>query len=157
MKLMGLSCIFPSYHIRETAEYYQLKLGFDIVEYLQSEQPHICMYKDDIEIILTQANNEEIKPNRVLYGYGYDAYVYVKNQYELQEKLKNAGVKIRLMKGTISEVPMKQKDVDVVFTTANYRNPLEKPHLSVFGLVSGIGKDATRKKVADLLQKLAEE
>lgn len=94
MKLMGLSCIFPSYHIRETAEYYQLKLGFDIVEYLQSEQPHICMYKDDIEIILTQANNEEIKPNRVLYGYGYDAYVYVKNQYELQEKLKNAGVKI---------------------------------------------------------------
>ena len=64
---------------------------------------------------------------------------------------------IRLMKGTISEVPMKQKDVDVVFTTANYRNPLEKPHLSVFGLVSGIGKDATRKKVADLLQKLAEE
>ncbi len=70
---------------------------------------------------------------------------------------KEAGVKIRLMKGTISEVPMKQKDVDVVFTTANYRNPLEKPHLSVFGLVSGIGKDATRKKVADLLQKLAEE
>ena len=51
------------------------------------------------------------------------------------------------MKGTISEVPMKQKDVDVVFTTANYRNPLEKPHLSVFGLVSGIGKDATRKKL----------
>ena len=61
------------------------------------------------------------------------------------------------IKDTISEVPMKQKDVDVVFTTANYRNPLEKPHLSVFGLVSGIGKDATRKKVADLLQKLAEE
>ena len=33
------------------------------------------------------------------------------------------------MKGTISEVPMKQKDVDVVFTTANYRNPLEKTTL----------------------------
>ena len=72
-------------------------------------------------------------------------------QEEIKDIAKNAGVKIRLMKGTISEVP------DVVFTTANYRNPLEKPHLSVFGLVSGIGKDATRKKVADLLQKLAEE
>ena len=70
-------------------------------------------------------------------------------QEEIKDIAKNAGVKIRLMKGTISEVPMKQKDVD--------RNPLEKPHLSVFGLVSGIGKDATRKKVADLLQKLAEE
>ena len=66
-------------------------------------------------------------------------------QEEIKDIAKNAGVKIRLMKGTISEVPMKQKDVDVVFTTANYR------------LVSGIGKDATRKKVADLLQKLAEE
>ena len=51
------------------------------------------------------------------------------------------------MKGTISEVPMKQKDVDVVFTTANYRNPLEKPHLSVFGLVSGIGKDARKLQI----------
>ena len=58
-------------------------------------------------------------------------------QEEIKDIAKNAGVKIRLMKGTISEVPMKQKDVDVVFTTANYRNPLEKPHLSVFGLVSG--------------------
>ena len=66
-------------------------------------------------------------------------------QEEIKDIAKNAGVKIRLMKGTISEVPMKQKDVDVVFTTANYRNPLEKPHLSVFGLVSGIGKDAERK------------
>lgn len=53
-------------------------------EYLQSEQPHICMYKDNVEIILTQANNETIKPNRVLYGYGYDAYIYTSNQLELQ-------------------------------------------------------------------------
>lgn len=78
-------------------------------------------------------------------------------QEEIKAIAKEAGVKIRLMKGTISEVPMKQKDVDVVFTTANYRNPLEKPYLSVFGLVSGIGKDATKKKVADLLQKIANE
>ena len=47
-------------------------------------------------------------------------------QEEIKDIAKNAGVKIRLMKGTISEVPMKQKDVDVVFTTANYRNPLER-------------------------------
>lgn len=94
MKLIGLSCIFPSKDIRKTAEYYKIKLEFDIVEYLQSKQPHICMYKDNIEIILTQANHEEIKPNRLLYGYGYDAYIYTNNQLELQERFKKAGVKI---------------------------------------------------------------
>ena len=96
MKLLGISCIFPSKDIRKTAEYYKTKLEFDIVEYLQSEQPHICMYKDNIEIILTQAKSKEIKPNRVLYGYGYDAYFYTNNQLELQEKLKQLGVKIAI-------------------------------------------------------------
>lgn len=102
MKLIGVSCIFSSKDIRKTAEYYRTKLGFDTIEYLQSVQPHICMYKDNVEIILTQANNEEIKPNRVLYGYGYDAYIYTNNQLELQEKLKKAGVKVA--------IPLKQTD-----------------------------------------------
>lgn len=93
MKLIGISPIFPSKDIRKTAEYYKTKLEFDIVEYLQSEQPHICMYKDNIEIILTQANHEEIKPNRLLYGYGYDAYIYANNQLELQEKFKKSRCK----------------------------------------------------------------
>lgn len=96
MKLIGISCIFPCKNIKKTAEYYRTKLEFDIVEYLQSEQPHICMYKDNIEIILTQTNSEEIKPNRILYGYGYDAYIYTDNQLELQEKLKNKDVKIAI-------------------------------------------------------------
>lgn len=96
MKLLGLSCIFPCADIEKTAEYYESKLEFKTVKYLQSEQPHICLYKDDIEIILTQANNGDIKPNRLLYGYGYDAYIYVKNQFELHEKFKQAGVKIAI-------------------------------------------------------------
>ncbi len=96
MKLISLSPIFPTIDIRKTAEYYKTKLKFDIVEYLQSEQPHICMYKDNIEIILTQTNSEAIKPNRLLYGYGYDAYIYTNNQLELQEKFKKAGVKIAI-------------------------------------------------------------
>lgn len=78
-------------------------------------------------------------------------------QEEIKEIAKNARVKIRLMKGTIAEVPIKQKDVDVVFTTANYRNPLEKPHLSVFGLVSGLNKEASKKKVEELLKTISEE
>ena len=79
MKLIGISPVFPCKDIRKTAKYYKSKLEFDIVKYLQCKQPHICMYKDNIEIILTQANNEGIKSNRILYGYGYDAYVYTNN------------------------------------------------------------------------------
>ena len=30
------------------------KLGFRIIKYLNDEKPHICMYRDDIEIILTK-------------------------------------------------------------------------------------------------------
>ncbi len=47
---------------------------------------------------------------------------------------------------TIAEVPDKQANVDVVFTTANYRKPPDKPHLSVFGLVSGVNEAAAKKK-----------
>lgn len=72
MKMIGLSCIFPCNDIRKTAEYYESRLGFKTVVYLQCEQPHICIYKDNIEIILTQSNCRVV-PNRELYGYGYDA------------------------------------------------------------------------------------
>ena len=77
-----------------------------------------------------------------------------------QEAVKNiakdAGVDIEVIKATIAEVPDKQANVDVVLTTANYRKSLDKPHLSVFGLVSGVNEAATKKKVAELLKKVAE-
>lgn len=76
-------------------------------------------------------------------------------QEAIKEIAKNAGVFIKIVKATIAEVPEKQNDVDVVFTTSNYRKPLNKPYLSVFGLVSGVNKAATEKKVADLLKQLA--
>lgn len=96
MNLLGISPIFPSKDIRKTAEFYKMKLGFDIVEYLESKQPHICMYKNNVEIILIQATDKEITPNRVLYGCGYDAYIYVSDQLELQESFKQLGVKIAM-------------------------------------------------------------
>ena len=68
-----------------------------------------------------------------------------------------AGVPVEIYKSTISEVPQKQHDVDIVCTTANYRKPLEKPYLSVFPLISGVGADACRKKLTALLQKVQAE
>lgn len=93
MSLKGLSCIFPVPDIEKTAEFYELKLGFRVVRYMDCEEPHICLYRDDAEIILLQANTRSITPNHTLYGYGYDAYLYTANQELLEKEFAEKDVK----------------------------------------------------------------
>lgn len=78
-------------------------------------------------------------------------------QEEVKKIAQEAGVQVKILKGTIAEVPTKQADVDLVLTTANYRKPLEKPYMSVFGLVSGVGADKARRELAALLKKIQAE
>ncbi|WP_442602268.1 VOC family protein [Paenibacillus sp. KN14-4R] len=92
--LLMSHCIFPTLDIWRTANYYEQKLGFRVVPYLDAKEPHICLYRDATEIILTQSNGQEVIPNRKLYGYGYDAYFITRNQVELQEQFTVAGVNI---------------------------------------------------------------
>ena len=94
MSFRGLSCIFPVPDIKKTAEFYVSKLGFRAVEYLECKEAHICLYRDSVEVILLQANTEKILPNRTLYGYGYDAYLYTENQEALEKEFEESGVKI---------------------------------------------------------------
>lgn len=94
MDFRGLSCIFPVPDIKKTAEYYVNKLGFFAVEYLDCQEPHICLYLDKIEILLLQANTERVWPNRELYGYGYDAYLYTDDQEALEKEFISKGVKV---------------------------------------------------------------
>jgi catechol 2,3-dioxygenase-like lactoylglutathione lyase family enzyme len=93
MSLKGLSCIFPVPDIEKTAEYYVSKLGFRAVPYLECKEPHICLYREDAEIILLQANTASITPNRILYGYGYDAYLYTAAQESLEKEFAEKDVK----------------------------------------------------------------
>ena len=94
MKLESMSCIFPSNDIVKTVKYYESKLGFRQVQYLEVKEPHICLYRDATEIILTQSISKEVMPNHKLYEYGYDAYFYTKNQNDLMEEFEKKGVKI---------------------------------------------------------------
>jgi catechol 2,3-dioxygenase-like lactoylglutathione lyase family enzyme len=87
-------CIFPCPDIEKTADFYVKKMGFEAVPYLDTAEPHICLYRDKTEIILTKANREKVFPNRELYGYGYDAYFITDTQRELQDELFQKGVKI---------------------------------------------------------------
>jgi Glyoxalase/Bleomycin resistance protein/Dioxygenase superfamily. len=93
-KLFWSHPVFPTPDIIRTAEYYEKALGFRVVKFLDAKEPHICLYRDSTEIILTKSNGQEVIPNRKLYGYGYDAYFITDNQEELQEEFKNAGANI---------------------------------------------------------------
>ena len=94
MELFASHCVFPTPDIRRTAEYYVEKLGFRRVDYLDAREKHICLYRDGVEFILTQSDGREVVPNRVLYGYGGDAYVIVRDQQTLQDEYEAKGVKI---------------------------------------------------------------
>ncbi|CAM4402094.1 VOC family protein [Paenibacillus xylanexedens] len=45
--------VFPTLDMKRTAQFYEEKMGFRVVEYLDATEPHICLYRDLTEIILT--------------------------------------------------------------------------------------------------------
>lgn len=92
--LIESHCIFPTSDIVKTATFYEQKMGFKAVYFLDAKEPHICLYRDATEIILTKTNGQKVIPNRKLYGNGYDAYFITRNQEELQEEFIHSEIKI---------------------------------------------------------------
>ncbi|GIN37289.1 VOC family protein [Heyndrickxia oleronia] len=93
--LLMSHCVFPTPDIiLRTAKFYEQNLGFQAVHYLDTVEPHICLYRDATEIILTKSNGQAVLPNRKLYGYGYDAYFITENQTQLQQEFNDLNVKI---------------------------------------------------------------
>lgn len=92
--LYSILAVFPAPDIKKTAAYYSEVLGFRAVEYLDVKEPHICIYRDKIEVVLTQANSERVYPNRELYGYGEDSYFITDHQEALQAEFVSKGAKI---------------------------------------------------------------
>jgi uncharacterized glyoxalase superfamily protein PhnB len=93
-RLLQSHSIFPTHDILRTAEYYEKVLGFNAVKYIEVSEPHICLYRDDTEIILTVSKKQKVVPNRKLYGYGYDAYFITKKQDNLQQEFLDSGANI---------------------------------------------------------------
>lgn len=60
----------------------------------KAAEPHVCLYRDNTEIILTMAATQRVIPNRELYGYGYDAYFITDEQEGLQQEYAEAGANI---------------------------------------------------------------
>ncbi len=93
-RLYKSHCIFPTPDIKGTCKFYEKIMGFTSVKYLNAHEPHICLYRDETEIILTESKKQKVIPNRDLYGYGYDAYFITDNQELLEKGFKNAGANI---------------------------------------------------------------
>jgi hypothetical protein len=66
--------ILPVPNLEKTSDFYTSILGFRDVKYLNYKEPHICLYKENIEIILIKSKLKKIIPNRIIHGYGYDGY-----------------------------------------------------------------------------------
>lgn len=122
------------------------------------KRSHIKQKQRDLTEELNQEKEDNImaKDIRILVACGSGVATSTIAQEAVKEIAEKAGIKAKIVKGTIAEVPAKQKDVDLVLTTANYRQPLEKPYMSVFGLVSGVGRANTEKKLEELMKQIAE-
>lgn len=86
--------VFPVPDIAATTAHYRDRLGFEPVAYLDAAEPHVCLYRDGVEIILTSAPGVPVVPNRVRHGFGYDAYLITDEQDALHAELLAAGATV---------------------------------------------------------------
>lgn len=77
-------------------------------------------------------------------------------QEAVKKILSDAKIPGRIFKGSMSEIPNKQDDVDLILVTTNYRKPLKKTCISVFGLISGINEAKIKQSIIDECNKILE-
>ncbi len=63
-KLHMYSCVFPTPYIEGAVKFNTEKMGFRAVSCLDVKEPHIYLYCDRSEIILTKSNGQKVIPNR---------------------------------------------------------------------------------------------
>lgn len=73
---------------------------------------------------------------------------------EVKKICSEAGIPVNVHKGTVQTIQSSAKSMDIVMTTSNYRQSLDCPLIKVFGLISGIGKEAVAKQIIDTCQEI---
>ena len=69
-------------------------------------------------------------------------------QEAVKKICKDAGIPAKIIKSTMTEIPAKQADVDIVMVTTNYRQKLEKPL---------INEDKIRDEIIETCHRLQNE
>lgn len=78
-------------------------------------------------------------------------------QEAVKKICKKEGIPVKIIKSTMSEIQSKQNSVDVIMVTTNYRKPVTKPLIKVFGLISGIGKEKIEEQIITTCRSLLNE
>lgn len=90
-----------------------------------------------------------MRPVKILIACGSGIATSTVAQEKVKEILKKADISANITKGTVSQVPSMQDSVDVILLTTRYNKPLNKPVVSVFGLISGINEEKTAQEIVD--------
>ena len=77
-------------------------------------------------------------------------------QEKVKEILKKEKIPAKITKGTVGQVHYLQDDVDLILLTTKYNKPLNKPVISVFGLISGINEDQIKKEIIETCREIIE-
>jgi PTS system galactitol-specific IIB component len=78
-------------------------------------------------------------------------------QEKVKQFLKEADIPAKISKCSLNEIAGKQDSVDIIMVTSNYKKPLNKPCLSVFGLISGINEAKIKNEILELCKKIENE
>jgi len=113
-KLLHSLLILPAPDLKKTSNYYEKILNFKAVQYLTVTHPHICLYRDNVEIVLIKSNLKKIQPNRILHGSGYDGYFTTKNVESMYQEVmsRNAKIVTHLSKTNYGNLEFVIEDVD---------------------------------------------
>lgn len=63
-------------------------------------------------------------------------------------------IPVDIKKGTFGELSHIDDTYDLILTTANYRKPLDKPHMNIFSLVTRVNEQKTKEELVVYLRQL---
>ena len=78
-------------------------------------------------------------------------------QENVKDLLKEEGIPFEISTCTFSEIPSRQDNVDLILVTSKYNEALDKPLISVFGLISGINRKKIEEQIINECKKILEK
>lgn len=112
--LFASAIVLMTKDIDKTAQFYNEKLGFEVVKHYEQEEKFAACYRDEVEIVLVKAKKGEIISNYERYGSGYDAYLVPEDVELFFEEIKDNNINI-IQEPLITKYGSKEfkiKDID---------------------------------------------
>lgn len=93
---------------------------------------------------------------RILVACGSGVATSTVAQENVKDILKEVGIPFKISTSTFNEIPSRQDNVDLILVTSKYNDALDKPIISVFGLISGINRKKIEEQIINECNKILE-